>query len=115
MKSSMRILGVTALAGASLFVIGAGFRAEEKPDGAALFKQKCSMCHGPEGKGFQALKTPDFTDPKWQEGITDKQIAETIKNGKKGTPMPPFAEKLNDDEIQALVAHIRSLNSDKKK
>src|SRR5712692_1062252 len=114
MKSSIRMLAFPALAAASLFVMVASFRADEKPDGAALFKQKCSMCHGPEGKGFQALKTPDFTDPKWQEGITDKQIVETIKNGKKGTPMPPFAEKLKDDEIQALVAYIRSLNSNKK-
>jgi mono/diheme cytochrome c family protein len=28
--------------------------------------------------------------------------------------MPAFGDKLNDAEIQAIVAHIRSLNSAKK-
>jgi cbb3-type cytochrome c oxidase subunit III len=79
------------------------------PDGGDLFKQKCSMCHGADGKGYAALKTPDFTDPKVQASLTDKEITETIKNGKKGTAMPPFADKLSDDQIQSLVTYIRSL------
>ena len=29
--------------------------------------------------------------------------------------MPPFADKLKEEEIQALVKYIRSLNSEKKK
>lgn len=100
-------------AGMILLVIAVGFRAEEKPDGAAIYKQRCSMCHNVDGKGFSALKTPDFTDPKWQDSITDKDMAEVIKNGKKGTAMPAFAEKLKEEEIQAVIAYIRSLNSKK--
>ena len=114
MKSNWRVLSqclLLALVGA--FVLAVPLRAQEA-DGAALFKQKCSMCHGADGKGFAAIKTPDFTDPKWQAAITDDQIVETIKNGKKGTPMPPFKDKLKEEEIQALVKHIRSLNSEKK-
>ena len=78
-------------------------------DGGDLFKQKCSMCHGVDGKGFSALKTPDFTDPKVQASLTDKEIVETIKNGKKGTAMPAFGDKLSDDQIHSLVTYIRSL------
>jgi len=44
-----------------------------------------------------------------------RKIVETIKTGRKGTPMPPFADKLKEEEIQALVKYIRSLNSEKKK
>jgi cytochrome c oxidase cbb3-type subunit 3 len=73
------------------------------------------MCHGVDGKGFSALKTPDFTDPKVQASLTDKEIMETIKKGKKDTAMPPFADKLSDDQIKSLVTYIRSLNSRKKK
>ena len=81
-----------------------------RPDDASdLFKQKCSMCHGEDGKGYPALKTPDFTDPKVQASLTDKQIVEVIKNGKKGTAMPAFADKLSDEQINSLVAYIRSL------
>ena len=114
MRSYVQTLLILLLAGAGLLPVPLKSAEGDQPDGAGLYKQKCSMCHGAEGKGFTALKTPDFTDPKWQEGITDKEIVETIKNGKKGTPMPAFGDKLKDDEIQALVAYIRSLNSNKK-
>ena len=88
--------------------------AADKPDGAELYKQKaCLMCHGADGKGYPAIKTPDFTDPKWQASRSDKQMAEVIKKGKPNTTMPPFADKLKDDEIQALVRQIRSWNSGK--
>jgi len=83
--------------------------AADQPDGAALFKTKCSMCHGADGKGFAALKTPDFTDPKWQGSKSDKEIASVIKNGKQGTMMQAFGNQLKDDEIDALVKEIRSL------
>jgi mono/diheme cytochrome c family protein len=82
--------------------------AADAPDGAALFKSKCSSCHGQDGKGFAAIKTPDFTDPKWQASMTDKKIADTIKNGKPNTMMMPFGNQLKDAEIDALVKQIRS-------
>ncbi|HXJ93842.1 MAG TPA: c-type cytochrome [Terriglobia bacterium] len=89
--------------------------APEEPDGAAIFKTKCSMCHGQDGKGFAAIKTPDFTDPKWQASVTDQQIFDTIKGGsKKNTMMVAFGSQLKDDEIHALVKQIRSFNSAKK-
>lgn len=89
--------------------------AADAPDGAALYKSKCSMCHGADGKGYAAVKTPDFTDPKVQASLTDKQIADTIKNGKPNTMMMPFGSQLKDDEIQELVKQIRSFDSSKKK
>jgi mono/diheme cytochrome c family protein len=51
----------------------------------------------------------DLTDRKVQASLKDKQIAEIIKNGKAGTGMPPFADKLSDRQIQSLVTYIRSL------
>ena len=114
MRSPILRVSRLALIGAAIVVAALTFQAADEPDGASIFKQRCSMCHGPDGKGFPALKTPDFTDPKWQESVKDSEITETIKNGKKGTPMPPFGDKLSDEEIKAVVAHIRSLNSNKK-
>jgi cbb3-type cytochrome c oxidase subunit III len=107
-----KVLGV----GAFLLICSLGLQAGPRPDdGGDLFKQKCSMCHGVDGKGFSALNTPDFTDPKVQASLTDKEIVGIIKNGKKGTAMPAFAEKLSDDQIKSLVAYIRSLDSSKQK
>jgi cytochrome c oxidase cbb3-type subunit 3 len=67
------------------------------------------MCHGADGKGFAALKTPNFTDPKWQSSIKDREMRKVIENGKKGTAMPAFGDKLKDEQISALVTYIRSL------
>jgi mono/diheme cytochrome c family protein len=113
MRLSLRLVPTVFLLAPGTLALAAGLHAADQPDAAAIFKQKCSMCHGPDGKGFAAIKTPDFTDPKFQASITDKEIQETIENGKKGTPMPPFKDKLKDEEIQAMVKFIRSLNSDK--
>jgi mono/diheme cytochrome c family protein len=76
-------------------------------DGAALFAaNKCSFCHGPDGKGNPKMKgVPDFTDAAWQKKEGDGELAATIKNGKK--PMPPFGKTLSDNEIKALVAFVR--------
>ena len=103
---------VATMLGASLT-----FPAADKIDGASVYrdKGKCLVCHGVDGKGFSALKTPDFTDPKWQAATKDKDILTVIKQGKKDTAMQAFGDKLTDGEIQAVVAYIRSLNSSKKK
>ena len=53
-----------------------------QPDGAAIFKQRCSGCHGVDGKGLHDMGTPDFTDPKVLGSLTDAQIVSTIENGK---------------------------------
>ena len=115
MKSSMQVFTTLVLGGILASLTNPAVRAADNPDGAAIYKQKCQMCHGADGKGFPAIKTPDLTDPKWQASVSDKEMTEVIKNGKKGTPMPAFADKLKDDEIQAVVKFIRSFDSSKKK
>jgi cytochrome c oxidase cbb3-type subunit 3 len=115
MKSSLRVSASLLLTGIIALLTSAVVQAADTPDGAAVYKQKCQMCHGADGKGFPAIKTPDLTDPKWQASISDKEMTEVIKNGKKGTPMPAFADKLKDDEIEAVVKFIRTFDSSKKK
>jgi cytochrome c oxidase cbb3-type subunit 3 len=76
--------------------------------GAAIYaQQNCAMCHGADGKGNPKMKdVPDFTNAAWQQKETDADFANMIKNGKK--PMPAYGSKLNDEQIKALVAHVRS-------
>ena len=105
MKSFMRFSVLLT----AVVMLSVGVKAAGNPDGPTVYKEKCAMCHGQDGKGFPALKTPDFTDPKWQAGITDQQIVDTIKNGKKSTPMPAFSGKLSDDDIAAVKTYVRSL------
>jgi cytochrome c oxidase cbb3-type subunit 3 len=110
MKTTTRVGSTCLLVAAGLLVSSFAYRAAgPAADGAAIFKNNCVMCHGADGKGFSALKTPDFTDPKWQSSMKDKQLREVIKNGKKGTAMAAFGDKLNEEEITAVIAYIRSL------
>ena len=105
------MLGVVAMAVTAL--------SARAGDAKALYGQNCTRCHGADGKGEtrigKKLGVKDYTDPKVQAALTDKEITETIKNGKPGTAMPAFGDKLSDDQISSLVKYIRSLDSSKKK
>ncbi len=91
----------------------AGTARKDPPDGASIFKSNCTMCHGPDGKGIAALKTPNFTDPQVQASLTDQQMIDIITNGKKGTAMPAWRDKLSEQDIRAVQAYVRSLSSAK--
>ena len=82
-----------------------------KPNGANIFQQKCAMCHGVDGKGFAAIQTPNFTDPKWQAAHPEKERLDALENGVKGTAMVSFKGKLNEAEMHAVLDYIHSLGS----
>ena len=75
-------------------------------DAAAIYKAKCAMCHGADGKGGK-MGTKDFASPDIQK-LTDAQLAEAISKGKP-PKMPAYEGKLKDTEIKDLVAYIRGL------
>jgi mono/diheme cytochrome c family protein len=111
-----RLLALTFLVwGLIAFVASQSFAAKEKIDGGGIFREKCSMCHGIDGKGYAAIKTPDFTDPKWQAAHTDKELMNAIENGVKGTAMVAFKGKLSQQETTAVLRYIRSLGAKKSK
>ncbi|MHB8655761.1 MAG: c-type cytochrome [Terriglobia bacterium] len=115
MRLLLRICFTFVLVGAGLLILARGLQAAPPDSAADNFRTKCSMCHGPDGKGFSAIKTPNFTDPKWQASKKDSELLDAIKNGRKDTMMKGFSDKLKEDEIESLVKYIRSLNSSKKK
>jgi mono/diheme cytochrome c family protein len=80
-------------------VIPAAGTLEQK--GYALYMQNCAHCHGADAHGDEGPDLHDVTK-------SDARIVSLIKDGKKGE-MPKFSTKLNDAEVQALVAFIRSL------
>ena len=77
----------------------------------------CASCHGKDGKGDtkagKKADAKDLTDPKYQATFTDEQMFKQIKEGMKDAKgkekMKPFGGILSDDEINALVAHVRKL------
>ena len=81
-----------------------GLMAEDQPDVAAIYKKKCAMCHKADGKGYAAMKTPDFTDKDWQASQKDEEMIEAISKGK--APMPAFEKQLKEEEIKLLVTDV---------
>lgn len=75
----------------------------------------CKKCHGEDGKGQtkmgQKAGCKDYTDAKVQAEMKDDKAFKSVKEGMKegdAEKMKPFGEKLSDDEIKALVAHMRT-------
>ncbi len=83
-------------------------------DGAALYKTKCAMCHGADGKGEtpmgKKLNIRDLGSPEVQKQ-TDAELTTIISKGK--GKMPPFAGKLTAEQIGQVLAHIRELGKKK--
>src|SRR5262249_55524274 len=92
-----------------LLVFGMTLVIAAAPNGKAIFKGHCTPCHGEDGKGKPAVGTPDFTNAKTQDSLTDEEIIGTITNGRKGTLMPAWKGKLSPEEVSAVASYVRSL------
>jgi len=82
--------------------------AQAAAEGKAKFQQLCVGCHGPEGKGNQALGAPNLTNRIWLYGGSQKTVMESIANGRQGR-MPPHREFLGEDKVHLLAAYVYSL------
>ncbi|MFZ0594528.1 MAG: c-type cytochrome [Bryobacteraceae bacterium] len=69
-----------------------------------LFAENCAGCHGENGMKGPA---PRLNDPVYLAVADREDIYNTIKNGRKGTPMPAMAEDqggtLTENQIKAIV------------
>jgi cytochrome c oxidase cbb3-type subunit 3 len=73
--------------------------------GKALYARHCASCHGADGQGITA---PSLGDPALLANAPDAFLKYAIENGRDGTPMVSFADQLTDEEINAVVAFLRS-------
>jgi cytochrome c oxidase cbb3-type subunit 3 len=73
--------------------------------GAALFRQDCSFCHGRDATGGES--GPDLTRSKLVAAdVNGNKIAPVIRNGRPDNKMPPFDR--TDQQIASLVAFIHT-------
>lgn len=94
--------------------------------GKEVYQQmKCAKCHGPGGKGDGpsapqltddnglSIEPRDFTDPTQFVADSDPRgIYQTFTTGFDGTPMPSFADFLNEEQRWQLVWYVMSLRPD---
>jgi len=79
--------------------------------GQQFYVASCSGCHGRKGEGGEG---PALHNKVLLETATDTYLVETVANGRAGTAMPAFSKPspthrtYGSDEIQAIVAYVRS-------
>jgi mono/diheme cytochrome c family protein len=93
--------------------------AADAEQGKKLYGQFCASCHGQSGKGdgpaAAALnpKPRDHTDKEYMSKMSDDEMLKVIKNGGasvgKSPLMPPWGASLKDEQIQDIMAYIRTL------
>ena len=105
----MKLL-TTAIAISTVVVSAMGVASAADSPGTTIFRSNCVICHSADGSGNTALgkkyKVRDLKSPEVQKA-TDAELSEVISKGKK--PMPAFADRLKQDEIQQVVAYLREL------
>jgi cytochrome c6 len=98
---------VAALALAAIAFLNAPAKADTAA-AEAMYKAKCAMCHGPDGKGEtatgKAMKVKDFASEEVQK-MSDADLSAAISTGK--GKMPPY-KTLTPDQVKDLVAYVRS-------
>ena len=70
----------------------------------------CAACHGPDGKGNQALGAPNLTDDILLHGWGEAAITTMINQGKTNQ-MPAQAGKLTEAQLGVLTAYVWGLSN----
>jgi mono/diheme cytochrome c family protein len=93
-----------------LTLVGVCAGAQNAPDGQAVFKKKCVMCHGVDGKantdmGRQLNALSLLSDD--VRKLSPDEMKQVITDGKDS--MPSFADQLSPEEIAAVIGYVRTL------
>jgi putative heme-binding domain-containing protein len=75
--------------------------------GGAMFRERCSDCHGTDAKGGRG---PDLTRI-WANEGSDQRVVQIIRSGVPGSIMPPSTAP--DAELHAIVGYLRSISTAK--
>jgi cytochrome c553 len=80
--------------------------AQDKPDGAQLFRARCGTCHGKNGEGMASAKIPPIN----KTAMTAEKLATFITDGAavKRVHYTPIVN-LSAEEAKAIAAHVKSL------
>lgn len=81
-------------------------------DGATLFAENCSVCHGEEGLGDREQGAPNLADAVWLYGGDYDTLLATVTNSRYGV-MPPWAAsdggRLTDSQVNAVATYVHQL------
>ena len=96
----MYVLAVVVVLAAVSMVLNA----QEKADGAALFGEKCAMCHGAKGEGGNGMPAVKGTE------MTAENLVVLLLKGEEGKAVHanPMGQ-LNDEQAKAVAGFVKEL------
>lgn len=77
-------------------------------EGAVLFSDLCTSCHGSGGSGRGSRRGPSLQRSELTYGNSREDIIESIRNGRPGG-MPSYGHVFDDRQLEALSRYIISL------
>jgi mono/diheme cytochrome c family protein len=80
--------------------------ASDPANGAEVFALNCAVCHGTGAEGGAVGPTLISAEVQAKD---DEQYRETIVNGITGTAMPAWGARLSEQEVDDVIAFVRSL------
>jgi cytochrome c oxidase cbb3-type subunit 3 len=96
---------ISAVADYVLSLSGSGAANDE---GAEIFEEQCTGCHGDDGKGLPEVGGPNLSDDIWLYGGTKDAIVAQIVKPRHGV-MPAWVDRLDDATIKQATIYVHSL------
>ena len=105
----MRVVSLTLVVALGLTSTAA---AADLELGKKVYGQKCTACHGPDGKGNAKMAAGlKVAIPPLAAAAAkpEAEVRKTVVEGKK--PMPAYGQALSPDELDAVLAYVKDLGS----
>ncbi|PCH73937.1 MAG: cytochrome-c oxidase, cbb3-type subunit III [Rhodobacteraceae bacterium] len=82
--------------------------ASKVAEGAVVFEENCSACHGETGTGGREVGAPNLTDAIWLYGGDYATLTETVTNARYGV-MPAWTGRLKEEQVRAVALYVHQL------
>lgn len=81
--------------------------------GKALYAQNCAVCHGERGQGSNlpvggSVPPRDLASPQSRAELSRERMIASVTNGRPGTAMAAFINRLSGQDIEAVVDYVRA-------
>ncbi|MBT3360268.1 MAG: cytochrome-c oxidase, cbb3-type subunit III [Rhodospirillales bacterium] len=101
---------IKSVANHVMSLAGAG---QSTAEGALIFEEQCSACHGEDGKGLREMGGPNLTDGIWLYGEGVEALTAQIAAPKHGV-MPAWVDRIDDVSIKQVSIYVHSLGGGEK-
>ena len=81
--------------------------------GTRVYRRHCAACHGDDGAGRtrfgRSRPFANLVDGVHRHPSDPASVKRLLLEGDPASPMPPFAGKLSDEEVDAVLRHVETL------